>query len=87
MFYYYPNDDNLFKDIESTFIVGGAIKVTPILQQGAVTVNAYFPISGFWVNLADYKEVIDASVTSVNVALKDKKVANTHLRPGTMIPF
>lgn len=38
MFYYYPTDDNLFKDIESTFVVGGAIKVTPILQAGATTV-------------------------------------------------
>lgn len=31
MFYYYPNDDTLFNNIESTFLVGGAIKVTPIL--------------------------------------------------------
>jgi len=31
LFYYFPTDDNVYTDIESTFIVGGALKVTPIL--------------------------------------------------------
>ena len=32
LFYYYPNDQNLYSNIESSFIVGGALKITPILE-------------------------------------------------------
>lgn len=32
LFYYFPTDDQVYSDIESTFVVGGALKVTPILK-------------------------------------------------------
>jgi len=32
LFYYFPNDDQLFKETSSSFMVGGAIKVTPVLE-------------------------------------------------------
>ncbi len=34
LFYYYPDDDNLFVNIEESFMVGGALKVSPILNPG-----------------------------------------------------
>ena len=32
LFYYYPDDDNTYTDVEHTFMVGGAIKVSPVLD-------------------------------------------------------
>ena len=55
LLYYFPTDDNVYEDIESTFIVGGALKVTPILKALGVndtTMEAYFP-AGTWVNIND----------------------------------
>ena len=60
LFYYFPTDDNVYTDIESTFIVGGALKVTPILKSllsNETTMTAYFP-NGTWVNLYDPSEII-----------------------------
>lgn len=46
LFYYYPDDDNVYDDTTSTFMVGGAIKVSPVLEQLADDVKSfksYFP--------------------------------------------
>ena len=54
LFYYYPSDPNVYTDIESTFIVGGALKVSPVLSPGVTsTFTSYFP-AGIWVNMADF---------------------------------
>lgn len=43
-FYYYPTDDNLYQDPSASFMVGGALLVTPVLQGGdPQTFTAYLP--------------------------------------------
>jgi hypothetical protein len=50
-------------------MVGGAIKVSPILNPGVTTnYSAYFP-AGIWVNLRDYTEVIDTTSGGMMVTL------------------
>lgn len=56
LFYYYPDDDNVYGDTTSTFMVGGAIKVSPVLQahdDKDKTFQAYFP-KGKWASLRDF---------------------------------
>jgi len=87
LFFYYPEDDNLFDNIEESFMVGGALKVSPILapMDGAETFESYFP-EGEWVNLADFS--IDSIPAGGNMAtLTAMNTVNVHLRPGKMIPF
>jgi alpha-glucosidase (family GH31 glycosyl hydrolase) len=63
LFYYYPYDLHTYVNYEHTFMVAGAVKVSPILEKLAVnqtTYQSYFP-AGKWVNLADYNEVIDSN--------------------------
>ena len=45
LFYHYPNDDNLYSDIEHTFIVGNGVKVSPVMSsiKGQTTFQSYFP--------------------------------------------
>ncbi len=61
LMFHYPQDDNNFdKDkTEHTFIVGDAIKVSPVLEPNATMINSYFP-NGYWVDLNDYSKVVNA---------------------------
>jgi len=38
-------------------LVGGAIKVTPVLEKDAESVNSTFP-NGTWVNLDKYSDIV-----------------------------
>lgn len=91
LLYYFPKDENVYTDIDSTFMVGGALKVTPILTQlkeEDTTFKAYFP-SGKWVNVADPTEIIDTREKGGDtVDLKTtRKSVNVHLKQGSMIAF
>ena len=84
LFYEFGQDPNTYKDVDAEFMVGGAIKVSPILTQDVnKTFKAYFP-SGNWVNIKDPKEICDGSGW---FDLKNKTTVNVHLRPGALIPF
>ena len=65
-------------------MVGGAIKVSPILKSlNSDTYSSYFP-KGNWVSLIDHSEVIAGGDV---VELTNKTTVNAHLRPGSLIPF
>jgi alpha-glucosidase (family GH31 glycosyl hydrolase) len=53
---HYPHDDAVFaiNQTEHTFLVGDAIKVSPVLEPNATTIQSYFP-NGQWVSLRDFK--------------------------------
>ena len=58
LFYHYPTDDKVYNTTDSSFLVHGAIKVTPILTSTpSATFDSYFP-SGVWVDLQDPMQVI-----------------------------
>ena len=61
LFFFYPQDDNLYTNVEKTFMVGGALKVSPILEAGVAatggTFTSYFP-EGKWVNMANFAEIL-----------------------------
>jgi alpha-glucosidase (family GH31 glycosyl hydrolase) len=61
LFYLFPNDDKAFEEMNESFMVASALKVSPILESlkpENKTFKSYFP-KGTWVNLADPTEVID----------------------------
>ena len=55
MFYHFPADDNLYTDIEASFIFAGVLKVTPsLVNTNDKTVSSYFPeANGQWVSLTN----------------------------------
>lgn len=52
LFYYYPNVDQAFEDIEHTFIAAKTFKISPILELGgpSQTFESFFP-NGNWVSM------------------------------------
>ena len=58
MFYHFPLDDNTFENIEHSFIVGDALKVSPVLSPKVDVIYSYFP-NGNWVNMKNFSDVLD----------------------------
>ena len=62
VFFYYPEDDKLFYNVEESFMVGGALKVSPILVKGVTEQKpyaTYFP-AGRWVSMTDFSSIVDS---------------------------
>jgi alpha-glucosidase (family GH31 glycosyl hydrolase) len=64
LLYDYPEDDMALDNIEQTFMLGEAIKVSPVLaakqNESDTKFDAYFP-QGVWRNLNNWAEKVDAS--------------------------
>lgn len=89
LFYHFPTDDNVYKDTSSSFMIGGALKVTPVLEAlgDKKTFTTYFP-KGRWVNLANPSEIVGSNDKGMDVALNAQQpTVNVHLRPGSLIPW
>jgi alpha-glucosidase len=88
LFYLYPRDDRCFEAdvINSTYMLGPAVKVTPTLENKAdgADFQAYFP-QGKWVNLYQPQSVIDGNATAKIIV--DSSQPNIHQKSGTIIPW
>ena len=102
MFFYYANDTDAYFDHEQDFMVGDAIKVSPVLGEAATkgdayTYTSYFPTmeNEAWVNIFDFSDLqmttadaVDAKVkTNQRNTISPKDHANAYLRPGTILPM
>lgn len=88
LFFLYPKDDMCFTTdvIHQTFMLGSAVKVTPLLESKAdgQSFQAYFP-EGLWVNL--YQPQYTISKAGLNELNVDSTQANIHQKSGTIIPW
>jgi hypothetical protein len=51
---------------------------------GSTTFKSYFP-KGFWVNMADFSEIIEGNDDYKDLNVRD--TVNVHLAPGAVIPW
>ena len=89
LFYHYPNDEELYKDYEHTFMFANYIKVSPILEplpDNSSEYKAYFP-KGKWVSIYNLGNIIDCSSEGRWVNLQLLPVIQSHLREGSIIPY
>lgn len=86
LWYNYPSDHTA-QSIYSQFMLGPSVLVSPCLQQGSTSVNAYFP-KGLWYDFAGRKLAVDASTGGVFKTLDTPLTAtNVHVSGGSILPL
>jgi alpha-glucosidase (family GH31 glycosyl hydrolase) len=82
LFFEYPTDVQTFA-IDTQFLVGPALLVSPVLQEGATSVNAYIPPGNAWYDY--YTGDLVKSTGQVTLDAPIEKI-NAHVRGGYIIP-
>ncbi len=77
----FPKDKNC-RTIDRQFLVGSAFLVTPVLDRGKTTVDAYLPTSSKWYSYYDGSSVQTGNV-NLNAPLN---FINLHVRGGFILP-
>eukprot|EP00826_Nyctotherus_ovalis_P043791 TRINITY_DN4659_c0_g1_i7.p1 TRINITY_DN4659_c0_g1~~TRINITY_DN4659_c0_g1_i7.p1 ORF type:complete len:297 (-),score=76.41 TRINITY_DN4659_c0_g1_i7:471-1361(-) len=89
LFFEFVNDPEAFKRTQHSFMVGSALKVTPVLAQDVSQVTSYFPNSN-WYSLDTGKKVMEYkknAKSGKNITLPaDFITINVHIRGGSIIP-
>jgi alpha-glucosidase (family GH31 glycosyl hydrolase) len=80
LFFEFPNDQTTW-DIDRQFLVGPSLLVSPVLDQGATSVKAYFP-TALWFDFETGASVA-AGWNQLSAPLD---VLNVHIRGGSIIP-
>ncbi|XP_047087804.1 probable alpha-glucosidase Os06g0675700 [Lolium rigidum] len=84
LFFSYPHDANTY-GVDRQFLFGPGLLVSPVMEPGATTVDAYFP-AGRWFSLYDYSLAV-ATRTGKRVTLPAlADAANVHVAGGSILP-
>ncbi|CAI5708954.1 unnamed protein product [Hyaloperonospora brassicae] len=80
-------DDELARGIEHQYLLGPALMISPVVREGAISLEVYFP-DAFWYDAHSGKEALDPAAGDnrrVNLLTPLPKL-QVHLRGGYIVP-
>ncbi|XP_020598965.1 probable alpha-glucosidase Os06g0675700 [Phalaenopsis equestris] len=83
LFFSFPEDPNTY-GINTQFLVGEALLVSPVLQQGATSLEAYFP-KGRWFNLFNIFQTVNAISGKTVTLTAPIDTTYVHVRGGNIL--
>lgn len=83
----YPDDTETLNVKSSQFMLGSGVLISPVVDQGATSVNAYFP-ANYWYNMDTYLLDYDTSAQGAYKTIDTPLTStNVHIAGGTILPM